>query len=284
MTTSQNQKTNRRHKDTFFRTLFGDSKNFLELYNAVANENLPDETEVTLYPSNELLAKFNDLAASIEDRLIVFFEHQSSFSPNMPLRILSYVNDILYLHIVDKDKLYGKEQVKIPTPKFFVIYNGEQKLNVQELKLSDAFIARDSEPSMEMTVKIVDVNPGKGDIILSRSEKLKGYSHLIEEIRNNQRTGMTRDKAIATAIKSCLEKDILKDFLTKYYSEVLDMLNWEYDADAHMRVLAQEARQEGRKEGRQEGAVLLAKLLEDGMSLEDALKQITERESDSPLQ
>jgi len=114
------QKTGRTYKDTLFRTIFGDSRNFLELYNAVANEHYPADTIVTPCPSNDLLAKFNDLAACIGDQLIVFFEHQSTISKNMPLRLLSYVTDILHLHIVDKDRLYGNTQVKIPTPKFYV--------------------------------------------------------------------------------------------------------------------------------------------------------------------
>ncbi|MCL2223304.1 MAG: Rpn family recombination-promoting nuclease/putative transposase [Oscillospiraceae bacterium] len=133
MANTDNQKTNREHKDTLFRTLFSDSKNFLELYNAAADENIPIETEVTLHPSNELLNRFNDLAASIGDRLIVFFEHQSTFSPNMPLRFLSFVTDILYLHLVNKDKLYGSTLVKMPTPRFYVLYNGEQKRNIKRL-------------------------------------------------------------------------------------------------------------------------------------------------------
>ena len=114
------QKSGRQYKDTLFRTLFGESKKFLELYNAVADEHYPDDTIVTPCPSNDLLAKFNDLAACIGNQLIVFFEHQSTVSSNMPLRLLSYVTDILYLHIVDKDKLYSNTQVMIPSPKFYV--------------------------------------------------------------------------------------------------------------------------------------------------------------------
>jgi len=50
-----------KYKDTLFRTLFGDSKNFLELYNAVADEHYPEDTPVTPCPSNELIAKNNDV-------------------------------------------------------------------------------------------------------------------------------------------------------------------------------------------------------------------------------
>jgi len=239
-----NQKSNHKYKDTLFRTLFGESKNFLELYNAVADENHPPDTPVTPYPSNELLARFNDIAACIGNRLIVFFEHQSTRSVNMPLRLLSYVTDILNLHIVDKDTLYELKQIKIPSPKFYVMYNGEQNFQANELKLSDAFIVNEKRPSLELIAKIVDINHGSGETALLRSSTLQGYSHLINEIRNNQRIGMTRDKAIATAVDSCIEDDILTDFLTEHYSEVSKMLNWEYDAEAEKRAIRREAQEE----------------------------------------
>ena len=115
MQESSSSKTNPKYKDTVFRTLFGDEKNFLELYNAVADEQYPIGTPVTPCPSNELLAKFNDVAACVGNQLIVFFEHQSTRSVNMPLRLLSYVTDMLNLHVVNKDTLYSTSQASKDT-------------------------------------------------------------------------------------------------------------------------------------------------------------------------
>ena len=72
------QQTSRQFKDTVFRALFGDSKMFLELYNAIADEHFPDDTAVTPFPPNSLLARFNDLAGLVGTQLVVFFEQQSS--------------------------------------------------------------------------------------------------------------------------------------------------------------------------------------------------------------
>jgi predicted transposase YdaD len=47
----------------------------------------------------------------------------------------------------------------------------------------------------------------------------------------------------------CIEKGVLETFLKENYLEVVKMLNYEYDAEAERRVLAQESRTEGRKEG-----------------------------------
>jgi len=133
------------------------------------------------------------------------------------------------------------------------MYNGEQSFGAKELRLSDSFILHDTVPSLELIAKVVDINPGSGEEALARSSTLQGYSHLISEIRNNINTGMTRDKAIVTAIDSCISQGVLVDFLTELYMEVSRMLNWEYDADAEKRVIRNESREEGRMEGLAEG-------------------------------
>jgi len=282
MENSLPQKSERQYKDTLFRALFSDDKNFLELYNAVANESLPASTVITPCLSNDLLNKFNDIAACIDDQLIIFFEHQSTISANMPLRLLSYVTEILNLHIVNKDKLYGSSRVMIPTPKFYVLYNGEQKLTDNILKLSDSFRVKQDEPAMELIAEVIDINLSRGETALSRSTTLQSYSYLIEEIRNNQLNGMLRDNAIVAAMDLCINTNILSEFLTEHYQGVLKMLSWEYDADAERRVLDEEAMQrglqqgiqQGIQQGTQQGAELLVKLVKDGLSLDEALEKV----------
>jgi len=267
--------TNRQYKDTVFRSLFSDGKEFLELYNAVADDHYPGDTEVVPCPNNPILARFNDVAFKIGSQIVVFFEQQSTPSKNMPLRLLRYVTDVLYSQIVDLDRLYGSAQVMIPAPKFYVLYNGEQKLQERVIKLSDAFLKNDTEPALELTAKVIDINLGSGESALGRSASLKGYSFLIAEIRRNQSGGMSRDAAITTAIDLCIRRDILKTYLEDHYSEVIKMLNYEYDADAERRVIRQESLQEGRQEGQQEGRQevieLIENLLKDGLSPDEAI-------------
>ena len=283
-------KTSKQYKDTLFRTLFSDNDRFLELFNAVADSKYPDGTKVEPCPTNSLLARFNDLAACIGSQLIVFFEHQSTISKNLPLRMLEYATEILYSTVIDKDKLYGSAQVMIPAPMFFVLYNGEQKLENHVMRLSDAFLMRDSEPALELKAKVVNINYGGGEASLERSPALKGYSYLIAEIRRNLRSGMSRDNAITAAIDTCIGQGILRAFLTEYYAEVMKMLNYEYDAEAERRVLRQEGLQEGRQEGRQEGLQegrqesrqetlqevleMMKKLKEGELSVDDAYARI----------
>jgi len=207
----------------------------------VADENYPADTDVTTFEVNELLVRFNDIAGRIGNQLVIFFEHQSTLSGNMPLRLLSYMADVLYLHVVNRDDLYSNTLVTIPTPKFYVLYNGKQKLKYNEMKLSDAFILKEEHPALELTAKIIDIGHTKGNNILKRSNTLQGYSLLVEEIRKNEKLTKSRDHAIVTAMDYCIKNGIISDFLTEHYSEVRRMLRWDHDEEAEHRVIRNEA-------------------------------------------
>ena len=97
--------TNRQYKDTLFRALFKDKKRLIELYNAIAGVNYPDDIDVKLCPVNPVMAMFNDLAFYVGSKLIVMCEHQSTINPNMPLRFLFYISDVLRAHALSKDTL-----------------------------------------------------------------------------------------------------------------------------------------------------------------------------------
>ena len=61
------------------------------------------------------LSMRNDLAFILDFRLHMY-EHQSTPSPNMPLRDLFYVAQVLQGMVKDEN-LYSTSLVKIPTPK-----------------------------------------------------------------------------------------------------------------------------------------------------------------------
>ena len=68
-------------------------------------------------------SQINDVSFMLEDHLIVLMEHQSTINENMPLRLLLYISEI-YKGLVPGDLLYRQAVQKIPTPEFFVVYNG----------------------------------------------------------------------------------------------------------------------------------------------------------------
>ena len=57
-----------------------------------------------------------------------------------------------------KKSLYDRKQKPIPTPEFFVIYNGKGKYPEKKvLRLSDAYIEKQEAPCLELTVPVYNI-------------------------------------------------------------------------------------------------------------------------------
>ena len=80
-------KINNKYKDRVFCLIFREKKELLELYNAVNDSDYtnPDELEITTIDDALYLGMKNDLSFIIGDEMSLY-EHQSTFSPNLPLR------------------------------------------------------------------------------------------------------------------------------------------------------------------------------------------------------
>ena len=284
-------KSDPKYKDTLFRKLFSEKERAIELCNAVAGTNYTIEASVVLCDTgNSLLRRYNDLALAFDFQLIVLCEHQSTLNPNMALRLLSHITDTLFSWFVDASKIYGKKMVKIPTPQFYVLYNGNEPLKQKTLRLSEAFKITPTGPSMELEVNIIDVNHESGGEILGKSRSLGGYAYLVAATRGFMDDGLTRDEAIQKAVQKCIGEDILADFLKENFEEVANMLTWEYDQEAEYRVIREEGMEEGmekgmekgmeegmekgREEGKAEAVRLITELVNSGLSLNEALSKM----------
>jgi hypothetical protein len=239
---SAQQKSDGKFKDTLFRALFHEEGRALELCNAVANTNFTtdDDLRIFSFGDKSITRRNNDLAMVINNQLLAMKEHQGTLNPNMPVRFLPYVSDILYMWIPNKRALYRNKLVTIPTPKFYVLYNGKEKLEYDVLRLSDAFRFDDHSFSLELEVKVIDVNYGSGSDALRKSPSLDGYAYLMNQIRKHLNENTPRDKAIPLAVKHCMDKGILIDFLEKHYKEVCDMLAWECTIEDELEIREEE--------------------------------------------
>lgn len=82
---------------------------------------------------------------------------------------------------------YATGTVKIPRPEFFVFYNGESKTETEYTqKLSDAYIDSPdkSNVSLELTVKVININTYAGSKLLEKCKVLNEYSQFVEAVRN----------------------------------------------------------------------------------------------------
>ena len=245
----------RNYRDTLFRMLYRNKKRLLSLFNAVNGTQYdnPDDLTITTLEGVLYLGMKNDVSCII-DMMMQLYEHQSTVNPNMPLRNLFYVSDLLQKYIYEEGiDIYSRKQIKIPTPKFVVFYNGdEEQPERKEIHLSKAFSANTGETNMELVVLQININKGQNEELKAACKTLQEYAEFTERAREHRKE-MELEDAIRTTIDECIRDGILKDFLLKNKAEVYHMCLYEFDVELHERVLREEEREEGRIEGRREG-------------------------------
>ena len=252
---------NKKHKDSVFSALFSNPQILRELYSAIEGVDVPPDAVVNINTLSDAIymRQINDVSFTINDRIVVLAEHQSTINENVPLRLLMYIARI-YEKIIEREKLYRKKLMKIPTPEFIVLYNGkEQYPDRRELKLSTSFKDTlglkkegNSELPLELTVRVYNINHGRNPEILNKSKHLNDYSIFIAKIKEyNDKQSL--EESVTNAVKYCVKCNILKEFLTEHGSEVLNMLFDDISIEEIVAVRCEEAREEGLEQGLAKG-------------------------------
>lgn len=236
---------NRLIKNNLFVALFQEKKDLLDLYNGVngtAYTN-PDDLQINTLENAVFMKMKNDLSFIFRFEMSVY-EHQSTINPNMPLRDLFYVDDLLKGMIAEED-VYRKKLIRIPVPRFVVFYNGQEALPEKSvLKLSDAFEKPTRTPELELKVTVYNVNYGFNKRLMKKCQRLHDYSWFISRIRENLQTGMEKNEAVTRAINEAIRHDILADYLKKHRAEVMNMTIYEYDEEQHLKTVHDEGYEE----------------------------------------
>jgi len=82
------EKSTPRYKDNVLRKLLEDEVRAREVVSAITDVGHGDDTPIIVHDLGASLHhRFNDVAVSIDDKLLVMIEHQSTFNPNMPFRL-----------------------------------------------------------------------------------------------------------------------------------------------------------------------------------------------------
>lgn len=104
--------------------LFNEKENLLSLYNAVNRSSYTevDDLQITTL-ENAVYTNYKNDVSFVFGFELMLYEHQSTVNPNMPLRDLIYVTNILQ-GLTIEENLYGSELIRLPSPKFVVFYNG----------------------------------------------------------------------------------------------------------------------------------------------------------------
>ena len=267
------QNANAKYRDSVFRDYFNAPARLLSLCNAVLGTDYRDAGKLQI---NTLEGIFfdnqkNDISCTLEDNFLVLIEHQTSVNNNMPFRCLSYVAELLNNLVEDKDRLYHKALIRFPAPKFFVLYDGDEKEPLQrEMRLSDAFNGDGS--TLELVVTALNINFGLEQPLLAKCQYLRNYSTLVGKVKEGIRAGLTRKEAISCAVKFCLDNGLMKGYLEENSKEVFNMLALQWEQDKAIRASYEDGRDDGISEGIEKVALKMIRL---GKSFED-ICQITD--------
>ena len=251
---------NRIYKARLFEMIFRDKKELLELYNAVNQTNYtdPEALEINTLENAIYLSMHNDISFVIDSRLSLY-EHQSTYSPNLPLRYLMYISDLYSVMTKDKN-LYGSKVVEIPLPRFLIFYNGAEERPEREiLKLLDAFAIEDIDPALDLRAELININPGNNEVLMKACKTLRDYSEYTARVRQYANE-MSTESAVERAINECIQEGILVEFLSKFKAEAIKMSIYEYDEERQRRF----DKAEGMETGENRFAALTDILLEKG--------------------
>lgn len=205
------------------------------------------------------------------------YEHQSTFSPNMPLRDLFYIARELQ-KLMETDKLYRTKLVKIPTPRFLVLYNGTaEQPERQTLRLSDAFEKPVKIPELELTVIMLNINRGNNERILEQCGTLRDYMLYVQKVREYTKEQPV-EAAVERAVKECIRDGILREFLTRHRKEAIMVSIFEYNEERALEYIREDEYAKGKTEGREEGIRILLELCGDlALPEEEAAARLAEK-------
>ena len=273
------EKENKKVKNSVLIDLFYEDEsareNQIALYNALHKEKLPEDTQEKLIRvENVLYMNFqNDFSYEADEKILVIGEHQATINQNMPLRSLMYIGRIYEQLIPVRDR-YKKSMVRLPKPEFYTFYNGKESMEKEQiLRLSDAFKVQDGQSMLDLQVKVININPDAEHEVLERCPVMKEYSLFIETIRKYQDAG--EENAYEMAIKECIERGILAEYLKKKGSEVINMLKAEYDYEMDIEVQREEAYEEGKEEANLKA---ICNMIRFGVPEQEILTEYTKEE------
>lgn len=218
-------------KDSVFADFFGEKENVFRLYQALH----PEDRKATIDEiSNVTLENiftddiYNDIGFALGDRVVVLVEAQSTWSVNIIIRALEYLvhtyRRYFREHGID---LYQSRRARLPKPELYVIYTGSRKKRPEELVLSKEFFGGE-QAAVEVKVKVI-YDGKKGDVI---NQYVTFTKILEEQIVIHGRT----KKAIQETIRICKDEDVMREYLEKRESEVVDIMMQLYDQEEVWRI------------------------------------------------
>ena len=199
----------RKIKDSIFTNLFQDKKYLIRLYKTLH----PEDSDVTEDDIKDVTLKhvlvdadYNDLGFTVDGRLVVMVESQSTWTLNIIIRALMYLIQTYHDFFKrTKQNLYGSKKVDMPKPELYLIFTGERPKNPPDIiSLSKDFFDG-GKIAIDAKVKVL-YQEDESNII--------GQYIIFCKVYNEQRKkhGQTK-KAVTETIRICKDRNVLKNIL-----------------------------------------------------------------------
>ena len=245
----------RQYQDTVFRAYMNDVDRLRDVAGALHGRTYTsvERVRIVTLDGTFLSQMKNDISFLLAGRHLVFMEHQSTLNQNMPLRCLYYICEQLRQYIPAKS-LYQNKQIPLPRPEFHVFYTGSKDtLETEQMRLSDAYMEGEGDIHLELKVTFHNIAYGSEKMLLRMSRPLHDYSFFLNCIKTNIAGGMERVRAIREAMRYCMEHDVMKEFLQEHESEVIDMVNFEWNQKDFEEAIREDGIEQGMARGHEEG-------------------------------
>lgn len=240
---------NREYRSDVFSMLMEDKSYALQVYNALNGSDYddPQQVEVLSLEGGISLSIRTDCAFIVDMNLNIY-EHQSTYNPNMPLRLLVYFTSYVK-NMIKGRYVFGPKLIKIPTPHFAVFYNGLKDRPEREvIRLSMAYEKPTDKPELELICTVYNINTDKDKEIRQKCAVIDEYMQFIETVRMYEADGA--DAPVERAIRHCISCHILEDFLIRRGAEVLKQMTFDWTYERQMELAIAEASEDAREEER----------------------------------
>ncbi len=275
---------NREYKSTIFTMLFSDKEKLKSLCEAVSGEKIGSTDDIIINTLKDedgdrsgIFTKLRNDVSFIFQGFLNMYEHQSTWTENMPIRMMFYYADLLRRDHPVKT-LYQNPAIDLDTPRFVVFYNGDEKADAfdrKELRLSEHFIRKSENPDAEIKVMVYNVNEGHNRELMDACNTLKEYSAFVAMSKTalkGKRDQREKEQAMEDVLDKCLENGILEDFIRAHREVIVMRSIWEYDEQAHYEALREDGYDEGYAKAQEN---LIFSLVQDGdLSLEKGASRL----------
>lgn len=255
---------NREYKDSVFVDLHSKDELLredavIDIYNALHDKKITRKEQIKFIKlENVFFHKVrNDVSFTVDGKVLILLEHQSTINENMPYRCLEYSLAIISSQMKRRDK-FLPSPIKILSPEFYVIYNGDASYPaIKEQCLSDLFAEKTDDPRLELIVTVININHPDNKNFLDSCPLLRGYKKLVDKVKIYKR--LYGDKGYVMAIEECIREGIeIQDYLKRKTKEITDMFSLEYNYNDELEAYRYAGMQQGMQQGIKQASMEMA--------------------------